>query len=126
MTIHRRTFLIWAAAGWMLPGMSVRTAFGDDRKARVIDVRIAKRKVIAPKGAIRATQQDVIDLRFSSDEMVKLHLHGYDKEIAVAPGKPGTLTLTLHATGRFPITSHGWGHGGHGHHALTYLEVHPR
>jgi hypothetical protein len=72
------------------------------------------------------TEQDVIELRFSSDEKVKLHLHGYDKELEVTPGVPATLSITTHATGRFPITSHGWGRGGHGHHALTYLEVHPR
>jgi hypothetical protein len=126
MGIGRRTCLIWAAAGLLLPGALLRTARSEDRKPRVIDVRIAKRKVIAPKGAIRVIEKDVIALRFSSDESVKLHLHGYDKEIDVTPGKPGILTLTVHATGRFPITSHGWGHGGHGHHAMTYLEVHPR
>jgi hypothetical protein len=126
MTISRKTFLIWGGAGLLLPGALLRTARGEDRKPRVIDVRIEKRKVVAPKGAIRVTQQDVIELRFSSDETVKLHLHGYDRELEVAPGKPAVMSITAHATGRFPISSHGWGHHGHGHHALTYLEVYPK
>jgi len=124
--IGRRIVLIWSAAGLILPGALCRTASGDDREPRVIDVRIEKRKVAAPKGAIRVTQLDVVELRFSTDETVKLHLHGYDKELEVAPGKPAVLSITAHATGRFPISSHGWGHHGHGHHALTYLEVYPK
>jgi hypothetical protein len=36
------------------------------------------------------------------------------------------MVIEAYATGRFPITSHGWGEGGHGHDALTYLEVYPR
>jgi hypothetical protein len=126
MPISRRACVVWAATGLLLPGALFRTAWSQDRKPQVIDVRIAKRKVVAPRGAIRVTEQDVIELRFSSDEKVKLHLHGYDKELEVTPGVPATLSITTHATGRFPITSHGWGRGGHGHHALTYLEVHPR
>lgn len=126
MTTNRRTVLAWAAAGLLLPAALVPTARSEGRKSRVIDVRIEKRKVVVPKRAIRVTQGDAIELRFSSDEMVKLHLHGYDKEITVTPGKPAVMLLPVHATGRFPITSHGWGHGGHGHHALTYLEVHPK
>jgi hypothetical protein len=126
MMINRRIILMWTTAGALLPGAWLPTARSDDRKPRVIDVRIEKRKVVAPKRPIRVTQRDVVELRFSTDETVKLHLHGYDKELEVAPGKPAVMLLTVHATGRFPITSHGWGHGGHGHHALTYLEVHPK
>ena len=126
MTTDRRTVLIWIIAGVLMPGAWLPIARGEDRKPRVVDVRIEKRKVVAPKGAIRVSEQDLITLRFSSDETVKLHLHGYDKELEVAPGKPAVMSLTAHATGRFPITSHGWGHSGHGHHALTYLEVYPR
>ena len=94
----------------------------------MIDVRIDGRKVVAPKGAIRIFEKDVIELRWVSDQVVKLHLHGYDKELDLRPGEPAVMSITAHATGRFPITSHGWGEQrhGHGHDALTYLEVHPR
>ena len=54
------------------------------------------------------------------------YLHGYDVELHVRPDEPAVMVIEAYATGRFPITSHGWGKGGHGHDELTYLEVYPR
>ena len=82
--------------------------------------------MVAPREAIRATEGDEVELLCSSDERVELHLHGYDLKLEVRPGEPAKMVVKAHATGRFPITSHGWGDGGHGHHALTHLEVYPR
>jgi hypothetical protein len=104
--------LIWAAVAQETP-------------QQVIEVRIENRKVVAPSEAIRIIEGDVIELRWTSDESVELHLHGYDLELHVRPGEPASMSIEAYATGRFPITSHGWGEGGHGHDALTYLEVHP-
>jgi hypothetical protein len=92
----------------------------------VIQIKIENRSVVSPKKAIRITENEIVDLRWSSDEAVELHLHGYDKKLQLGPGKTASMSITGHATGRFPITSHGWGRDGHGHHALTYLEVNPR
>jgi copper(I)-binding protein len=92
---------------------------------QVIEVRIEDRKVVAPRKAIQITEGDVVELRWTSDERVELHLHGYDLKIDVRPDEPATMVIEAHATGRFPITSHGWGEGGHGHDAMTYLEVYP-
>jgi hypothetical protein len=122
----RRTWLAWLVIGSIAPVAMMQDAIGQERASRVIQVKIEKRKVVEPKRAIRMTENEVVELRWTSDEMVKLHLHGYDKELKVSPGKPASMPITGRATGRFPITSHGWGQGGHGHHALTYLEVHPR
>ena len=93
---------------------------------KVIQVRIEHRKVVAPKGSIRISENDTVELRWSTDEEVEVHLHGYNKELRVHPGKPASMTVQAYATGRFPVTSHGWGHAGHGHQALTYIEVYPR
>ncbi|HEX9585364.1 MAG TPA: hypothetical protein VGB36_12755 [Gammaproteobacteria bacterium] len=43
---------------------------------------------------------------------MELHLHGYDLEIHVRPDEPAAMVIKATATGRFPITSHGWGEGG--------------
>ena len=93
---------------------------------QVIEVRIENRAVVAPDQAIRVGKGEVIELRVTSDEAAELHLHGYDVEFAVEAGEPTGIVIEAYATGRFPITSHGWGGGGHAHDALTYLEVHPR
>jgi hypothetical protein len=61
---------------------------------------------------------------------VSIHLHGYDIEKVITPEAPTTFNFTTYATGRFPITAHGFGAhahgGGHEEAPLLYLEVHPR
>ena len=126
MDFRRRSWLVWLTAGSIAPGMLIRASAAQEATRKVIDVRIENRKVILPLDAIKITEQDVIELRWTSDESSKLHLHGYDLETQVRPGEPAVMVIKAHVTGRFPITSHGWGDGGHGHDALTYLEVYPR
>ena len=126
MDVHRRAWLFRLAAGLIVPMALVQEAVGQDGSRRLVDVRIEGRRVVAPKDAIRVLEDEVIELRWLSDEAVKLHLHGYDQELQLRPGEIATMSITAHATGRFPITSHGWGSRGHGHDALTHLEVHPR
>ena len=93
------------------------------------DIRISEREVIAPSDQlIRATHDDLVVLRFSSDESGELHLHGYDIKIELKPDAATEVRFEAAATGRFPFTSHGFGdeHGhSHGHGALMYLEVYP-
>ena len=126
MDAFRRTWLVWLAAGSVMPAALMRAAVAQDRAQRVIEVRIEKRKVVAPEPAIRISKGDVVELRWTSDEPVELHLHGYDLEIVVRPDKPAAMIVKAEITGRFPIESHGWGKGGRGHDTLTYLEVYPR
>lgn len=126
MEACRRTWLVWLAAGLFMPSALIRVAVAQETSQRIIEVRIENREVVAPGEAIRVTEGDVIELVWTSDEATELHLHGYDLEIRVRPNEPATMVIEAYATGRFPITSHGWGEGGHGHDALTYLEVYPR
>ena len=111
--------------GLLLLATLVGGAAAQEVSPQVIEVKIEKREVVVPQDAIRITQGDVIELRWITDEAVDLHLHGYDVELHVGPEEPAAMTIEAYAAGRFPITSHGWGDGGHGHQALTYLEVYP-
>ena len=98
------------------------------REAQNHIIEIAKRHVVGKK-TIRVTQGDVISLRWDTDEKVALHHHGYDIEQTALPGKSVTMKFAAKATGRFPVTSHGFGgEQGHSHGsgALFYLEVHPK
>lgn len=126
MNACRRTWLFWLTAVLCSPATLIRVAVAQTGALRVIEVRIESRRVVAPKGAIRIVEGDVVELRWVSDEAVTLHLHGYDIELQLRPGEPAAMLITAHATGRFPITSHGWEEQGRGHDALTYLEVYPR
>ena len=126
MEACRRTWLVWLAASSLIPFALIRVGVAQETSKRVIEARIENREVVAPGKAIRITEGDVVQLVWTSDEAIELHLHGYDLEIHVRPNEPATMIIEAHATGRFPVTSHGWGDGGHVQDALTYLEVHPR
>ncbi|HET7679226.1 MAG TPA: hypothetical protein VFK79_03715 [Xanthobacteraceae bacterium] len=81
-----------------------------------------------PKGqrTIKVTQGESVELRWTSDQPVRLHLHGYDIEVAVKPGEPAVTALRARIAGRFPVEKLQDKAGGHHHGGrLLYLEVHP-
>ena len=95
--------------------------------ATVLELEIKAQKVQLESKQVRVTQGEMVEMRWSSDEAVELHLHGYDIEFQVVPGEVTRKVFEAHATGRFPITSHGFsGESGHGHDALLYFEVYPK
>lgn len=122
MSAGRRSLLVWLAVAPLWPA----AAWSQNGTRRVIEARIQGRAVVAPLGSIKVTEGEVVALRWTSDESVELHVHGYDLKLQLEAGEPATLEVEAFATGRFPVMSHGWGAGGHGHEALIYLEVHPR
>jgi len=88
-----------------------------------------KHRKVHGKNVLRVKQGDAVELKWQTDETVKLHLHGYDIEKTAVPGKPALMKFIAKATGRFPVTSHGFGGAkdhSHGKGALFYLEVHPK
>ncbi len=103
---------------------------------RVFNLDILGKKVTGSEDTIQVTQDEVVTLRWTSDEPMTIHLHGYDIEQAIEPGVPVEMTVECFATGRFPITAHNTGGHSHGEGhdrgdggeetVLTYLEVYPR
>jgi hypothetical protein len=45
-------------------------------------------------------------LRLTSEEPLEVHIHGYDLQRELAPGKPVTLSFEANLTGRFEIEDH--------------------
>lgn len=97
--------------------------------SRNIDIAIENRVVSSPGQVIRVTEGEKLALRWSSDEAVELHLHGYDVEVAVKAGQPAEMEFEANVSGRFPVTSHGFAgqhnEHAHGHKTLLYIEVYP-
>ena len=92
-------------------------------------IAVQARKVDATQRTVRVTQGAAVELAFSTDEPVELHLHGYDKLVTAKPEAAGVLRFDAKLAGRFPIEAHRFGDGerrGRGHVVLLYLEVHPR
>lgn len=93
---------------------------------RRYEITIRDRKVVRDSDVIRITQGDEVELVWTTDEAANLHLHGYDIELDIKPEAPTVMAFEAHATGRYPITSHGFGEHQHGHETLLYIEVYPR
>lgn len=92
------------------------------------DLKIDQGRVPPNMRIIRVKQGDTVNLRWASDGLVVLHLHGYDIEQTVRPGAVAEMKFTARAAGRFAILrgvpKSG---GGHTHEApIVTLEVRPR
>jgi hypothetical protein len=100
-------------------------------EAERFSIVIRGRSIDGPHRTIRATQGAMLELAFAADEMVDLHLHGYDRHLTVRPGEEAVMRLDAKVAGRFAIDAHRFGGpaGGspsRGHVVLLYLEIHPR
>lgn len=95
---------------------------------RVLPLRIARRKIDGP-GTIRVNVGDQVELRWTTDEVTTIHVHGYDLTLALDPVKEGRLRFVANSTGRYPVSAHGFGaspdKGSHREVVLVYLEVLP-
>ena len=70
------------------------------------DLKIEQGQVAQNMRLIRVKQRDVVKLRWSTDQPLSLHLHGYDIEQKVEPGTITEMKFTARATGRFTIHPH--------------------
>ena len=114
-----------------LPDLISRAAAEPDEFRR-ISVAIQDRETDPADGVIRLAQGEIVDIVFTSDEAVELHLHGYDLTVILEPGIPRGLRLDAKIAGRFAIEAHRASHdndagerAGSGHAPLLYLEVYP-
>jgi hypothetical protein len=95
-------------------------------QVRSFEIPIAERRVAPSQRVVRATEGERVELRWSADEPLLLHLHGYEIETRVAPGQPAVTAFTARLTGRFPVAIHGERGAKHRHRALLHVEIRPR
>lgn len=80
---------------------------------------------------LRAVKGDHVRIEVFANRPVVLHVHGLGVEIVAGPERRGEASLTVIATGRFPIHAHDAADAkaasGHHHRApFAHLEVHPK
>ena len=92
-------------------------------RGQVFELVLVDGRLPASKNTLRVTKGERVELRWSSDRRITLHLHGYDIESTVTPQLPRTMSFTANIAGRFPVSEHRRD-AGH-HRAVLYLEVHP-
>jgi FtsP/CotA-like multicopper oxidase with cupredoxin domain len=114
--MRRRLFLQALAAVPMLAGAA-------EPSSKAFELAIAKGRVDPAQATVRVKKGDKVELRWTSDRPIGLHLHGYDLQATVTPQSPRTMSFTANITGRFPVSEHR--QGGALERAVLYLEVHP-
>ncbi|MCX4525038.1 cupredoxin domain-containing protein [Streptomyces sp. NBC_01551] len=73
---------------------------------RTVTVTIREGKVTPAPGRTELRRGERVALRVTSDRPDTLHVHGYDKELALPAGQEATLTLTADRTGLFEVETH--------------------
>jgi plastocyanin len=71
-----------------------------------INVTVANGKVNPSGATIKAKAGQTILVTAVSDAADEVHIHGYDKEIELAPGKPASVKFTADMKGTFEIETH--------------------
>jgi hypothetical protein len=114
--MRRREFLL-ALAAVPLADVAAEPA------SKAFELAIAKGRVNAAQDTVRVKKGDKVELRWTSDRRIALHLHGYDIETTVTPQAPAVMSFQARIAGRFPVSEHA--HGARHERPLLYLEVHP-
>ncbi|RZU15757.1 cupredoxin-like protein [Kribbella rubisoli] len=71
-----------------------------------IDVTVANGKVNPSGATIKAKAGQTVLVKVISDADEELHIHGYDKELELTPGKPASVKFTANMKGTFEIETH--------------------
>jgi len=69
-------------------------------------IQIRGGEVVGGPAEIRVKKGDVVRIVVSADAPDDIHLHGYDVEKKVAPGKPARFRIKADLEGEFEIESH--------------------
>jgi hypothetical protein len=94
--------------------------------AKRFDLALKAGQLPKEQRTIKVKQGDSVELRWTTDQPIRLHLHGYDVEIAVQPGEPTVTALKARMAGRFSVEKLQEKKSGHHHGGkVLYLEVYP-
>ncbi|MFD9520452.1 hypothetical protein [Streptomyces sp. NPDC059979] len=73
---------------------------------RTVTITVRDGKVSPAPARTELRRGERVALRVTSDRADTLHVHGYDKELALPAGQEATLTLTADRTGLFAVETH--------------------
>ena len=114
--MRRRGFLLALAAAPLV-------ARAAEPPGKAFELAIVKGRVDGAQETLRVRKGDKVELRWTSDRRIALHLHGYNIETTVTPQAPAVMSFEARIAGRFPVSEHG--HDSRRERPLLYLEVLP-
>ncbi|HZB34407.1 MAG TPA: hypothetical protein VE465_29860 [Streptosporangiaceae bacterium] len=76
--------------------------------ADVVEIRVtvAGGKVSPRPSVHKVRLGQTVRLTVTVDEADEVHVHGYDRELSAAPGKPATVEFRADQSGRFEVETH--------------------
>jgi hypothetical protein len=77
-----------------------------DQADVTINVTVANGKVNPSGASIKVKAGQTVLVTAISDTAEELHIHGYDKELELAPGQPGSVKFTANMKGTFEVETH--------------------
>lgn len=80
---------------------------GNQAHKQIFDFELTDGKVSKGQTSLKVTKGDQVTVNVISDKPQEFHLHGYDKEIELEPGKTGNISFTADKTGQFEAELHG-------------------
>ncbi len=95
-----------ATAGTAASGSSGSSGGAAAATGQRIEISYAKGKISGATGRVQVTTGTPVTLVVTSDVADEVHLHGYDIEKELVPGKPTTLQFTATLTGVFEVELH--------------------
>ena len=117
---RRRLFLFALLACIAMP------ALAPAQKVKRFDLNLKSGALPKDLQTIKVKQGDAVELTWTTDQPIRLHLHGYDMMIAVKPGEPTVTAINARIPGRFSAEKLQDKPGGHQHGGkVFYFEVHP-
>jgi hypothetical protein len=91
----------------LLASLLISAAPADAGAPKVLAISLVNGAFVGSDNTIRVQQGDDLELRWSSDKPMELHLHGYDIEVKVSPQSPAVMSFKANIPGRFPVEAHG-------------------
>ena len=118
--LARRALLFASIALALIP------AVAQAQDVRRFELALKAGELPKDQRTIKVKQGEAVELRWTTDQPIRLHLHGYDIEIAVKPGEPTVTALNARIAGRFSVDKLQDKPGGHAHGGkVLFFEVHP-
>lgn len=71
-----------------------------------VSVTVEGSKVTPKPSTVKVEKGQVLRLSVTTDAADEIHVHGYDKALETAAGRPGVLEFTADRTGRFEVETH--------------------
>ena len=122
MNLSRRHLFKRFVGGCAAVGLA-QAALADKPGEKAFDLSLSNGRLASKDNTLRVRRGERVELRFSTDRSIQLHLHGYDIEARALPESPATMSFTANIPGRFPVSEHARGKAHH--RAVLYLEVLP-